>query len=192
MCVSGVSNLSRLSWNRRKQKTEENRCMLFGFLGKTWTFFFFFLNWIIKLVILFITFISSQDPHVVTGIKIYAQIWLAKKAHQEMHLQKIKTSGGKTTQFSSQKFDAQLCLRASCWSQWEALPVSLCSGKSFWSYITLLQARSPLCKLFLCCCWFRDSSRVSSGNLMLQLQCSIKHTALESAGAQCRPAVVAA
>lgn len=41
-----------------------------------------------KLVILFITFISSQDPHVVTGVKIYAQIWLAKKAHQEMHLQK--------------------------------------------------------------------------------------------------------
>lgn len=151
-------------------------------------FFFFFF----KLVILFITFISSQDPHVVTGVKNLCTNLTCKES----------TPGNASTkQLLEEKLhnfhhrsliEAQLCLRASCWSQWEALPVSLCSGKSFWSYITLLQARSPLCKLFLCCCWFRDSIRVSSGNLMLQLQCSIKHTAPESAGAHSRPAVVAA
>lgn len=143
-------------------------------------------------MILFITFISSQDPRVVTGVKIYAQIWLGKKAHQEMHLQKTLLEEKLHNFHHRNLIEAQLCLRASCWSQWEALPVSPCSGKSFWSYITLLQARSPLCKLFLCCCWSRDSSRVSSGNLLLQLQCSIKHTAPESAGAHSRPAVVAA
>lgn len=166
--------------------------MLFGFLGKTWTLiiqflFYFILNLWSSLLLLFHprTHMCYWSQNLCTNLtckestpgNASTKKLLEEKRHNFHHRSLI---------------EAQLCLRASCWSQWEALPVSLCSGKSFWSYITLLQARSPLCKLFLCCCWFRDSSRVSSGNLMLQLQCSIKHTAPESAGAHSRPAVVAA
>lgn len=78
--------------------------MLFGFLGKTWTLiiqflFYFFL----KLVILFITFISSQDPHVLLESKFMHKFDLQRK-HTRKCIYK-KTPGGKTTQFSSQKFN---------------------------------------------------------------------------------------